>query len=38
MNEFLSGAVTMGFLIAALFFLRFRRRKAGGGRISVAAP
>jgi peptidoglycan/LPS O-acetylase OafA/YrhL len=34
MNEFLSGAVTMGFLIAALFFLRFRRRT--GDRLFLA--
>ena len=26
MIEFLSGAVTLGFLVAAVFFLRFRRR------------
>ena len=28
MNAFLSGAVTMGFLVACLFFLRFWRRTA----------
>jgi peptidoglycan/LPS O-acetylase OafA/YrhL len=28
MIEFLSGAVTMGFLIAAMFFVRFWRRTA----------
>ena len=34
MSEFLSGAITMGFLISAMFFLRFRRRT--GDRLFLA--
>ena len=34
MIEFLSGAVTLGFLVGAVFFLRFRRRT--GDRLFLA--
>jgi len=36
MIEFLSGAVTLGFLIAAVFFLRFWRRTADRFFLSFA--
>ena len=35
--DFLSGAVTFGFLLAALFFLRFWRRTRDGLFLSFAA-
>lgn len=37
LNDFLAGAVTFGFALAALFFLRFWRRTQDGLFLSFAA-
>ena len=37
LNAFLSGAITMGFLVAALFFARFYRRTRDGLFLAFAA-